>query len=674
MGPILGLALFAAPALLAEPPVVAKPDAFPTLVNPQCSHCADEAKRRAADLTASDPVLCWTRGYSDGGCIPIRFFLAAHRVIADSYGVFVYDPDAGYARGYAPGYTFRFHGWRNGVMVMKDTRDGTVYSCLSGVGVEGPKQGERLKTIPTLTSQWGYWTERYPNAVAYHMFDKYKPVELPKEENPESVKTRAAKADPRLKPDALVIGVRVGNKTRAYEVKDEWDRLENHLFFDEVEGEKIVVNWERWKPTAAAYKPVASPPRKYKAPQPNKDGISPPDAGTLLDPNAKTKAVDLYIRPYKGGSGLLTTGGTGEDSWDVAGRCTGGKDKGWTLEPVDAVVCKWFAWSAEYPDTEVYGQDTPKPDPKKAMKEVAGAAEFLRLLPKPYGTVKAVDAKANTVTLLLDGEKVTKVWPVEPDAEVKVSGWWGRLEQFKPGDRAWVWLKLDRHKNPKSVAMIADESSERDIHGAEQSPTFDANRATQKIWLRERWVRDGLPGTLSVNHVFGGELDVLLDHEGIRWGRSLSTGDKVELLAGETIPAVVKLVSPWRERTVVRLVVGELAAADLAVGQRVHLRVPALKSELEESPYPPDLGRPRTPAERAEWFLASIYCTCQIDKEICTGQFYTLASCNPNGCGAPLATRKEVMKLIDQGKSDKEIWDELKTSRGPLMAKPHLTK
>ena len=124
----------------------------------------------------------------------------------------------------------------------------------------------------------------------------------------------------------------------------------------------------------------------------------------------------------------------------------------------------------------------------------------------------------------------------------------------------------------------------------------------------------------------------------------------------------------------VRLVVGELAAADLAVGQRVHLRVPAPKPEIDNSLYPPDIGRPRTPAERAEWFLASIYCTCQIDKEICTGQFYTLASCNPNGCGTPQATRKEVLKLIDLGKSDKEIWDELKTSRGPLMAKPHLTK
>ena len=561
------------------------------------------------------------------------------------------------------------------------------------------------------------------------MFDKYKPVELPKEENTESVKSRLATVDPRLKPDAQVIGVRIGNKTRAYEVKDEWDRLENHLFFDEIGGEKVVVIWERWKPTAAVYLMNAHPPRKFSAPKPDKDGISPPDA-----PGGEPKKVELFIRSYKGMSGLLTEGGSGDDSWDVAGRCTGGKDKGWTLEPVDSIVCKWFAWSAEYPDTEVFGQEPPKPDPKKAMKEVAGAAEFLRLLPKPYGTVKAVDAKHNTVTLLLDGDKTPKVWPVEPDAEVKVNGWWGRLEQFKPGDRAWVWLKLDRNKNPKSVAMIADELSEQDIHGTtwkvmmmgsftsgppgdvtrgndeiwfrrgkewkivnvlpgafpggddaliasinENSvifteKEFEAKRTLQRTWLRKRWQLEGLPGILSVNQVFGGELDVLLDHEGMRWGRALSTGDKVELVADEPIKAVVKHVTTWRERTVVRLVVGELAASDLAVGRRVALKVPSLSKEAEESPYPPDLGLPRTSAERAEWFLASIYCTCAIDKEICTGQFYTLSSCNPNGCGSPQATRKEVLKLIEQGKNDKEIWDELLSSRGPLMTKPHLMK
>ena len=61
---------------------------------------------------------------------------------------------------------------------------------------------------------------------------------------------------------------------------------------------------------------------------------------------------------------------------------------------------------------------------------------------------------------------MAKVWPLEPDAEVKVGGWWGRLEQFRAGDRVWTWLKLDRKKQPVSVVMLADELSEFDMHGS----------------------------------------------------------------------------------------------------------------------------------------------------------------------------------------------------------------
>src|SRR5579871_5203663 len=134
-----------------EPILIAKPEAFKTLVNPNCSHCRDEAKRRAGELRAADRVLCWTRGYSDGGAIPFRFFLNTYRVISDSYGVFVYDPDAGFARGFAPSYDFSFYGWRNGVMVMKH-KDGTLYSCLTGIGFAGPNKGKKLPAIPTLVS------------------------------------------------------------------------------------------------------------------------------------------------------------------------------------------------------------------------------------------------------------------------------------------------------------------------------------------------------------------------------------------------------------------------------------------------------------------------------------------------------------------------------------------
>ena len=93
---------------------------------------------------------------------------------------------------------------------------------------------------------------------------------------------------------------------------------------------------------------------------------------------------------------------------------------------------------------------------------------------------------------------------------------------------------------------------------------------------------------------------------------------------------------------------------------------------VENSPYPPDIDRPRSEAERVEWFLASIYCTCGVSKDICTGHFYTLASCNPNGCGMPNHRRETIAEMIDSGMNDRQIFDKLRKEAGPLLLKPHL--
>jgi hypothetical protein len=575
------LAAAGAPAAQPTPTLVVKPDAFKTLVNPQCSHCRDEAKRRAGELKDDDRVLCWVRGYSDGGAIPLRFFLNPYRVISDTYGVFVYDPDAGFARAFAPSLDFTFHGWRNGVMVMRH-KDGTLYSCLTGLAFDGPRKGTRLEPVPALVSDWGYWLRRYPGGVAYHMFDKYQPVELPREVNEDSRKSRPAKSDGRLPADTFVLGVRHGQNARAYPL----DALAKAgLVHEEVDGQPVLVLWYGPTRTAAAYRPVASPAKK-------EDG--------------KPRPVTLERDP-KGGEVPFVDRETGSH-WDVAGRAVDGELRGWTLTWMDGTQVKWFAWAAEYPDTTVYGKNPPR--------TISGEAEFLRGVPKSFATLQAVDPTRHRVTLLLEGESMPKVWELTPDAEVKLAGWWGRLEEFRTGDRVWAWFKTDRKKQPVAVCMLADEVSEQDLHGsgvtveaveaggltlkpvkgssrrvgaakaeihrgkaAAEAGTlragekvyvqtaggqarlildpaaFEARRAAQKATLRQRWVDEGLPGTAAFLHVFSGEMELLLDHEAMRWGRSLEPGDTVSLRADPPIPALVKFVKPWRERTLVRLVV-----------------------------------------------------------------------------------------------------------------------
>jgi hypothetical protein len=354
----LGL-LSAVLAGAAQPPkgpvLIAKPDAFETLINPQCSHCRDEAKRRAGELRDRDRVLCWTRGYSDGGAIPFRFFLSPYRVISDTYGVFVYDPDAGYARAFAASLDFRFHGWRNGVMVMKH-KDGTLYSCLSGVAFQGPRKGARLRPVPALVSDWGPWLKRYPGAVAYHMFDKYQPVELPTAARPESVKSRGP-ADKRLPADTPVLGVADGRRRRAYPLTA---LKKNGLTTDTLGGRPAVVLWDGATQTAAAYRPIAFPPKKdiHSLEQALtldfvRKGLAAA-GGDDLSPRTVTLRLDR-----KNAAAPFADKETGS-RWDVAGRAVAGKLKGWTLHWLDGTQVKWFAWAAEYPDTDVFGQGEAK--------------------------------------------------------------------------------------------------------------------------------------------------------------------------------------------------------------------------------------------------------------------------------------------------------------------------
>jgi hypothetical protein len=225
------------------------------------------------------------------------------------------------------------------------------------------------------------------------------------------------------------------------------------------------------------------------------------------------------------------------------------------------------------------------------------------------------------------------------------------------------------HSLPDKVYVQSAANHARLLLSPEE---FEKRREAQKTVLRKRWIEEGLPGTAGFVHVFSGEMDLLVDHEAMRWARNLQPGDKVTLRAEPPIKALVKHIRPWRERTELRLVVHSFDLADLVPGQRLSLLCTPPPGEVDNARLPPDLDRPRSKPERIEWFLASIYCTCPVQGDRCTGHFYTLASCNPNGCGMPNVMRRVVAAKIDEGLTDRQIFDELLKKYGPLLLRPHL--
>lgn len=370
---------------------------------------------------------------------------------------------------------------------------------------------------------------------------------------------------------------------------------------------------------------------------------------------------------------------------------------------------------------------------KKPPAEVAGKADVLRHVKKRFAAFQSWDSKGGRIQLAIEGDEEPSSWPVLADAEIKIRGWWGRIEQLRAGDRVWVWFFVDQNKKPVSVLMLADEISEQDIHdhphridsvegkvvtvsvpGAkEKAPVrelevaaagnglnqgaevflqtaegailealseeeFSEVRRKQQDWLRDRWRAKGLPGTMVFLHPLSGEMDVMLDHEAMRWGRYLKNGDSVSIGLGDSsskVKAQVKSVEPWRERTRIRLATNSgLDQVAWSPGQRLGLIVPEPPAEVQASSLPTDIGRRTVTAERVEWFLQTMYCTCGISGDRCTGMFYTLSSCNVNACGGPKEWRGVLAEQIGAGKSDREIFEQFRESRGRDFWRPHLLR
>jgi hypothetical protein len=314
--------LAAAPAGGDEPKSFFRPELFETLVNPACSHCIDESRRQAGALRDDERVLAWIRGKYDGGAIPYRWFLVPYRVISDTYGVFVYDADADFVRGWPASLDYRFHGWRNGVMVMRH-KDGTLFDCLSGLAFEGPRKGEQLTPLATVETDWGPWLKTHPGTVAYAMVTRFQPQALPTTPLGQSRQTRPP-ADPRLDREERVFGLDVGGDSRAWPLRSFGARAE--LRTVSTRGTKAVILWDGRTRTAAAFAPET-------------EGKAEPVMLVLASDGTDPEA------PWIDKESL--------SRWSIAGRAVSGPRQGQTLRWLPGVMVKWYAWAASYPRTSL---------------------------------------------------------------------------------------------------------------------------------------------------------------------------------------------------------------------------------------------------------------------------------------------------------------------------------
>jgi hypothetical protein len=193
------------------------------------------------------------------------------------------------------------------------------------VAFDGKRKGDRLTPVPTLLSEWGWWTKHYPETVAYHMFVKYKAVPEPKPSK-QSLKSRG-KADARLPAEERVLGAYHDRTARAYPLAA---LRKARVIHDKLGPRGLVAFYHEPTSAAAAYEPLASPP----SPGPRPRLLSFVPAGKGDPAPFKDRETETY--------------------WDLAGRGIAGPLHGWTLKWIDAVEVKWYAWAADYPTTSIH--------------------------------------------------------------------------------------------------------------------------------------------------------------------------------------------------------------------------------------------------------------------------------------------------------------------------------
>jgi Protein of unknown function (DUF3179) len=311
--------LCAARAFAGDWEVLARPGLYKSLTEPPCSYCSTQQRKNF--VRPDDRVLAWLRGAHNGGAISVRHFLAAPRVINDTYGLFFYDPDGDYVSAFQKDYGYEFYGWRRGVMVVKG-KDGTLWSALSGRAFEGPQKGKKLERIPSMMTDWGYWLMLHPESTAYDLFDgkKYAMADLPRALSAEA-KESLGEVDARLQPLALVMGVEAGGRAQAFPLETNKERA---CYTDKVGGEPVAVFWYGPTRTAVAW-----------------------------SARLKDRTLTFYASESSPETAPFKDKETGT-RWTLAGRAIDGPLRGQELTWVSSAQCRWYAWAAEFPQTGLY--------------------------------------------------------------------------------------------------------------------------------------------------------------------------------------------------------------------------------------------------------------------------------------------------------------------------------
>lgn len=232
----------------------------------------------------------------------------------------------------------------NNNVVMYDLETRSFWSQMALGCIFGERAGEHLQTLPGVQATWGAWKALYPDTqilseetgfARNYANDPF--VIFGYSENEDIFFVQEPPIDRRLHPKAMVYGLAVNGKARAYpyELLAETNVVNDHF------GEDVLI----------VYHPEGQMPLGY--------------VRRFGDTTYHFSAVDTDDKGFP----LLVDAETGS-TWNVLGVAIDGPLAGQQLTPIASYSAYWFGWASFWEGTDIWDGSSIAPPPMDTAVEV----------------------------------------------------------------------------------------------------------------------------------------------------------------------------------------------------------------------------------------------------------------------------------------------------------------
>lgn len=207
-------------------------------------------------------------------------------------------------------------------LVMYDRETDSLWSQILGEAVQGPLRGMRLEAVPVTQTTWRLWRELHPATLVLARGASGGDSYAGYYSNNDAGILGESLADRRLALKEFVLGVRLGESTKAYPFRA---LSRQPAVNDEVAGTPLLVTFDAASATGQVFeRRLAGRPHTFAA------------AGK------------------RSGEPLVRDGETGTLWGAVSGRALEGPLAGQQMARVPSHYAFWFGWHDFYPRTELF--------------------------------------------------------------------------------------------------------------------------------------------------------------------------------------------------------------------------------------------------------------------------------------------------------------------------------